>query len=39
MTDVKPLISVATYVDDDTGFEIYQPVTGTNFVIICSLSI
>lgn len=28
MTDVKPLISVATYVDDDTGFEVYQPITG-----------
>lgn len=28
MTDVKPLISVATYLDSDTGIEIYQPVTG-----------
>lgn len=28
MTDVKPLIAVATYVDDDTGFEVYQTVTG-----------
>ena len=28
MTDVKPLISVATYVDDDTGVEVYQAVTG-----------
>ena len=28
MTDVKPLLSVATYVDDDTGFEVYQPITG-----------
>lgn len=31
MTDVKPLISVATYIDDDTGIEIYQPITGTSF--------
>lgn len=29
MTDVKPLIAVATYVDDDTGIEVYQTVTGT----------
>ena len=28
MTDVKPLIAVATYVDDDTGIEVYQTVTG-----------
>lgn len=28
MTDVKPLVSVATYIDDDTGFEVYQIVTG-----------
>lgn len=28
MTDVKPLITVATYVEDDTGIEVYQPVIG-----------
>ena len=33
MTDVKPLISVATYVDDDTGFEVYQPVTGESSIL------
>lgn len=38
MTDVKPLISVATYVDDDTGFEVYQPVTGRLFSNICDTS-
>ena len=28
MTDVKPLLAVATYVDDDTGYEVYQTITG-----------
>ena len=30
MTDVKPLITVATYLDDESGFEIYQEVPGAS---------
>lgn len=26
MSDVRPLLTVATYLDDQTGFEIYQEV-------------
>ena len=31
MSDVRPLLTVATYLDDQTGFEIYQEVTGKSF--------
>jgi hypothetical protein len=27
-TDVKPLLTVATYLDTNTGIEVYQEVTG-----------
>ena len=29
VTDVKPLMTVATYLDDATGYEVYQEVLGT----------
>lgn len=32
VTDVKPLISVATYTCDSCGFEIYQQVTGNTYM-------
>ena len=28
VTDVKPLLTVATYLDDASGFEVYQEITG-----------
>lgn len=28
VTDVKPLLTVATYLDASTGFEVYQEITG-----------
>ena len=28
VTDVKPLIKVATYLDEESGVEVYQEVTG-----------
>ncbi len=28
VSDVRPLLTVATYLDDQTGFEIYQEVGG-----------
>ena len=31
VTDVKPLMGVATYTCDDCGFEVYQEITGRNF--------
>ncbi|KAK9828231.1 hypothetical protein WJX74_004646 [Apatococcus lobatus] len=31
VTDVKPLIKVATYLDEDSGVEVYQEVTGREF--------
>jgi DNA replication licensing factor MCM7 len=31
MTDVKPLIQVATYTCDVCGFEVYQDVKGDSF--------
>ncbi|KAL4437489.1 hypothetical protein ABPG77_003470 [Micractinium sp. CCAP 211/92] len=31
VSDVRPLLTVATYLDDQTGFEIYQEVTGKSF--------
>ncbi len=31
VTDVKPLVTVATYLDDATGFEVYQEVRGAQF--------
>ncbi|KAK9806786.1 hypothetical protein WJX72_002809 [[Myrmecia] bisecta] len=31
VTDVKPMLTVATYLDDASGFEIYQEVTGRTF--------
>ena len=30
-TDVKPLLTVATYLDDASGFEVYQEVAGKTF--------
>ncbi|GLI59736.1 hypothetical protein VaNZ11_001684 [Volvox africanus] len=31
VTDVKPLVSVVAYTDPETGFEVYQEVTGRTF--------
>lgn len=31
VTDVKPLLTVATYLDDASGYEVYQEVTGRQF--------
>ncbi|GFR49380.1 hypothetical protein Agub_g11405 [Astrephomene gubernaculifera] len=31
VTDVKPLVSVVAYTDPDSGFEVYQEVTGRTF--------
>ncbi|KAL6779626.1 MCM7 [Auxenochlorella protothecoides x Auxenochlorella symbiontica] len=31
VTDVRPLLTIATYLDDQTGFEIYQEVAGKTF--------
>lgn len=31
VTDVKPLLTVATYLDDASGFEVYQEITGKTF--------
>ncbi|EFN55074.1 hypothetical protein CHLNCDRAFT_52849 [Chlorella variabilis] len=31
VSDVRPLLTVATYLDDQTGFEIYQEVSGKSF--------
>lgn len=36
-TDVKPLITVATYLDDVTGIEVYQEVTGRTFTPLAAL--
>ena len=30
VTDVKPQMTVATYLDDATGYEVYQEVIGTS---------
>ena len=35
--DVKPLITVATYLDDVTGIEVYQEVTGRTFTPLAAL--
>lgn len=32
ITDVKPLVSVVAYTDPDSGYEIYQEVTGRTFM-------
>ncbi|CAD7702196.1 unnamed protein product [Ostreobium quekettii] len=32
MTDVKPLIRIATYVDNESGQQVYQEVTGRSFM-------
>jgi hypothetical protein len=37
VTDVKPLITVATYLDDVTGIEVYQEVTGRSFTPLAAL--
>lgn len=31
VTDVRPMVAVATYLDDSTGKEVYQEVTGRSF--------
>lgn len=31
VTDVRPLLTIATYLDDANGFEVYQEVTGKSF--------
>lgn len=31
VTDVKPLVSVVAYTDPETGYEVYQEVTGRTF--------
>ena len=31
VTDVKPLLTVATYLDDASGFEVYQEITGAHW--------
>eukprot|EP00884_Botryococcus_braunii_P012595 jgi/Botrbrau1/21336/Bobra.0184s0046.1 len=31
VTDVKPLLTVATYLDESTGYEVYQQITGPEF--------
>lgn len=31
VTDVKPLVSVVAYTDPESGFEVYQEVTGRTF--------
>ena len=30
VTDVKPLLTVATYLDGASGFEVYQEITGAH---------
>ena len=37
VTDVRPLLSVATYLDDATGVEAYQEVLGRSFMPLTSL--
>lgn len=37
MTDVKPMMTVATYLDEDTANEVYQEVTGKDFTPLESL--
>ena len=36
VSDVKPMVSVATYTCDKCGFEIYQPVNGRSFMPLTS---
>lgn len=36
VSDVKPHIVVATYTDAETGYEVYQQVTGTLPVSCCT---
>ena len=38
VSDVKPHIVVATYTDSETGFEIYQQVTGMHMTTFCMLA-
>jgi len=37
VTDVKPLLTVATYLDDVSGIEVYQAVTGPTFAPLTAL--
>ena len=39
VSDVKPHIVVATYTDSETGFEIYQQVTGMHLTTFCLLAV
>lgn len=36
VSDVRPLLTVATYLDDQTGFEIYQEVSAAQHVAACT---